>query len=137
MWEIVIASTISSAMFLIGLFILQRNKEQTLKINKEYELELIREKAKQNRKNKKVSAELVQHNTKAPRSIFEQLKGLDTNKIRNIIDMLQGSDYEIEGEGDNLLDGLMGFAQNNPDVVQGLLEGLNNPKKKDGDINYE
>jgi len=136
MWEIVVASTISSAMFLIGLFILQRNKEQTLKINKEYELELIREKAKQNRKNKKVSAELVQHNTKAPRSILDQLKGLDTNKVKSIIDMLQGDDYEVDSDN-NLLDGLMGFAQNNPEVVQGLLEGLNTPKKKDGDINYE
>jgi len=129
--EIVLATFISGVMAIISIFLLQRNKEKTMLIRMQYEKEMLQLKKKEGRKDKKLAATIQ---TKAPTSILDSIKGIDLDKVKGIIDMVQGDDYQDGG----IVDTIGGIVQDNPEIVQGLLDGLNKSTNKvDDNIKFE
>lgn len=55
------------------------------------------------------------------------LKNLEADQIGQLIELLSGGGF-AEREELSGLDSLMGFAEKNPEIVKGFLEGLTKPK---------
>jgi len=58
---------------------------------------------------------------KAP-SIMSLLGNLDSDKIKQVLGILQDEDIEIESYGDSLTDRLLGFAKDNPEIAGRVLD---------------
>jgi len=124
-----IISLISSLIIIQRLF---NNKIALMELRKQYEIDLLKLKKREGRRDKKLAAEI---NVKPPTSTLEKIQGLDMGKINNILDMVQGRDYDT-GEGGGLLDNIGDFVSENDDMIQGLLDGLKTKKGGEDEQQY-
>jgi len=94
---------------------------------------------KENFKIKKLERELGLQNVSKPipshneqtnilSSLAPILKNLDGDQLGALAEKFLGGDGNPETPSDSVIDSLMGFAQDNPEVVQGLLQGLSSGK---------
>jgi len=59
------------------------------------------------------------------------LKNLDGEQIGSLVDKFTGNNYDDEPLGGGLTDGLINFVQDNPEVVQKFLGGINKDGEKE------
>lgn len=114
----------SAASVIATLIIIQRlfkNKITLMELQKKYEIDMIKVKKREGRKDKQVAAEI---NTKPPRSILDQVKGLDKNKIQDILSYLQ-EDQELD-LGNGTLEDIL----SNP-IIKKLADQYLNAEKKE------
>jgi len=81
---------------------------------------------------KKLAKELdveIGNNPKESKGILESLKGLDADKIRGILDLLQTGE-DIDEQPDGIEGAIMNFASKNPELVNKLLGGLSQAGKE-------
>lgn len=102
-----------------------------MELKKKYEIELYKLKKRESRKDKQLASTIK---TKPESSLLELAKGLDKDKIGNILEVLQGDD---EGDYDDDLGGIGKIIANNPDLVNSFLGGLKSKKgeKIESEIN--
>lgn len=69
-------------------------------------------------------------------SLIPLLKNLDADQLGALVEKFTGEGPEPEGESS--IDMLMGFAEKNPEIVQGLIEGLTKGKtdQTENPLNY-
>lgn len=78
---------------------------------------------------------------KEEKSLLESVQGLDLNKIKGLIDMVQktddgeGGEYEEPNEN-NITDIIANVVNDNPEVVQKFLDGLGSKKSGETDQTY-
>ncbi len=134
--EMIVVSLITTLGMIFSLVLLQRNKERMLELNKKYQIEILKLKKREGRKDKKLVAEL---NPEPPTSLIDSVKGIDLGKVKGLLDMVQGKDYDIDEEPRNDLIGMIGdFAESNPEMVKGFIDGLGKKEEKGkNDIVFE
>ena len=114
--ELIIMSLISTLGGLFGLYLINQNWFK----RKEMEFKYSMARFKLGKKYKLKEAELPD---KSKAGLGDLIKGIDRNKIEDILDMIQGGDeYESEDRGD-----LMQLYEDNKDLVNGFIDGI---KKK-------
>jgi len=65
------------------------------------------------------------------------VKNLDIDKIKGLLSVAQAQGSDIEEGGGDIIDSLVGFAQDNPEIVQSFLSGFKNKGKQEDTIHYE
>jgi len=69
-------------------------------------------------------------------NIIDMVQNLDMDKIKGALSMLQGNDDDLPES--NPLSGIGGLIEDNPEIVQGLLEAIKSKKPEDTQtIDYE
>jgi len=133
--EMIIVAIISSIAGLIGLVYLDKSFYRRLQWKQDYERSMLKLKKREARKDKKLASTI---NTTPPATKTDTIKGLlgalDNDTVQGLISRFSDRD---DYEEDNELDGLINFAKNNPELVDGFLKGLNKGKKKDDNLLYE
>jgi len=124
--EIVLAVFIGGIFQLVGLWMWQSGTWKKLRIEQQYKIKRF----KLGNKYKLKQSEMPE---KQSAGWMDILKKLDKEQISNLVDLIPDDEREL---GDNVLDGIMSFAQNNPEIVQNFLSGLGGgtqqKKLKDG-----
>lgn len=123
-WEMIILGLLSVSTSIITLLLMQRNWIMRQQILHSYDLELIKLKKREGRKDKKLAATLPD---KHKRGAIDSLRSLDLEKVGGILDFLSKDDEE---DNSGILDVVGRVVNENPDLVQGLIDGFGGGKKK-------
>ena len=127
--EIIIASVIMTISTIISIQLIQKGWETRQKIKYKYQVK----RAKMSNKLKRdlTPPPTVSETIKGAGNVAGLLKNLDSDTLQDLADrFLGGSDEDLAGGSGSTLDLLMGFAEENPDVVKGLIQGLGSGSKK-------
>lgn len=126
--ELVYMALITTAGGLIGLLYLDKSFYRRLQWKREYEIEMLKLQKKEARTDKKLAARIK---TKAPKGKLEGIadwikiiKDLDPEMISGLLNILPDKTVEDIGEGDDLVSIISTFAQKNPDIVKGFIDGI-------------
>jgi len=115
-----IAVSITSGIFtIIGIMLLQRNWMQKKEMDWKYTI-------KRYKLGKQYKIAESQLPPPASKSTIEKVKGINMDKIGNILDMIQGKDYDTidEDEDEDFLNTIIEIAKNNPELTQQFLGKL-------------
>jgi len=117
--ELIAVSIISGIFGILSILMLQRNWMQKKEMDWKYTIK----RYKLGKQYKIAESQLPPAPTK---STIEKVKGIDTDKIGNILDMIQGKDYDQidEDEDEDFLDTIIDIAKNNPELTQQFLGKL-------------
>jgi len=120
--ELIIVALISTLGGLGGLWIINQNwfKRQEVKYRYQMRRAKLSQKYKTPVKEEKSTLGVIG-------DLAPLLRNLDSDQIGALADRFLGGDIDTGAEG-NALDGLLSFAQDNPEIVNGFLKGLNSGK---------
>ena len=137
--SLIAVAIISGVFGIISIQLIQYNyfkkKRFDFKISQAKKLDTI--KLQQVRKEMGISknAKITEYSAPEENNIIDLIKNVDMDKIRGALSMLQGGDDEEESPP---LGGIAGFIEENPDMVNSILQGLKDNKNQGQEkIEYE
>lgn len=136
--EIIIVAIITTIGMFISILLLDHSFFRRLKWKQDFEMAMLKVKKKEMRKDRQIANSIK---TKAPTGKIENLinmvKLLDNEGLQDLLGLLpKGVAEGVEGEG-GILDVIIDYAEDNPDIVKKFVEGLTGGGKKESDVIYE
>lgn len=132
-YEIVVAAIASGILSIIGILVWQHGNWKKMEMELEHKQKMTKLKGVEYRRNAKYKKQLNPPSVdiNPPRNLIDLAKGVDYNLVKGVLKAAQLGEEDDEEEDEESDDLVTGFVKNNPELVQGLLDGI--MKKKPGD----